>query len=186
MMDLKNLDVFKLLPPSLQEELDYKLFSRLGNKVLCRVIDKIPYVQTCGDVKLLPEVILDNLSWELSVDFYDASLPLETKQGLIENAILFQMMKGTPKALEDMLGVIFDTSEVVEWFDYNGAPGTFKIKTTDYVDSEKYSSIENVINVVKRNSSHLDSFILNRIIDTPLAISSYVHTAKKTTIEATL
>lgn len=181
MMNFKEFDFSCLVPFYMQP--DYKLYSLLANQIFKRVIEKVSHVETYGNVESLPEIILDNLSWELNVDFYSADLSIEAKRGLIQNAILFQMQKGTPKALEDMLEVIFDTSEVVEWFDYSGDPGKFKIKTDDYVDEEKYKSIEEIINVVKRNSSHLESFILNRVNTNTPIIGTYIHTARKTVIE---
>ena len=183
MMDLRNLNSRLLLPPTIMDDQETIIFSKLADKVFSYLANMIVYVQSCNDTKLLPEVILDNLSWELNVDFYELDLPIEKKQGLIDNAILNQILKGTPIAVENLLKVVFDKSEVEEWFEYGGSSSMFKIKTTDQLDEGKYQSIRDVIGLVKNTRSRLESFVLLREKESNLTIGTYIHSAKKVVID---
>jgi len=185
MMDLRNLNSRLLLPPTLSDDLETKLFSLLTDEVMADLSMKMVFVQTGGDVKLLPEAILDNLAWELNVDFYDLDLALEKKQSLISNSIISHMIKGTPAAVENLLAAVFEKSFVEEWFEYGGQNSKFKIKTTDQADIEKYDKLKDIISLVKNTRSKLESFVLLRNKDISLESLCFTHTAKRITIDIT-
>ncbi len=90
-----------------------------------------------NDVKqciLLPRIdeiedgnVLDLLAWQMHVDFYDTTLPVQIKQELIKNSNHLHKRKGTAGAVEKVAGIVFGRSWVTERFEYSGNPYYFKV-----------------------------------------------------------
>lgn len=182
MKSLYNAKLIDLIPPNLRTDPDLIAACEMEDKSFFALANLSEKVLILPNIDNLDEAVLDHLSWQLNVDFYEADLLLETKRGLIKNAINFHMSKGTAGAVEDMLSVVFDTSLIEEWFDYGGDPFMFKIKTTDTVDQDKYDKFKKVVNTVKNSRSHLESFIIERQEELSLSAAVVIHTARKITI----
>lgn len=116
---------------------------------------------------------LDALASEMSIEYYDGSASVEAKRGIIKSARVVQAKLGTKWALQKVLDIYFSSqSRVVEWFDYDGAPGEpnhFTIET-EYTPSTAQESARflAVLNAVKRKSSILDK--VEAVIETLSAV----------------
>ena len=96
------------------------------------------------------EQVLDELAWQLNVEWYDPAAELSIKQQIIRSAIIVHMYKGTPYAVEQVIQAYFGDGEVQEWFDYGGQPGMFKVLTTNpSVTSDLANQFITVLNSVK-------------------------------------
>lgn len=79
-------------------------------------------------LNVLPEALIDELAWEYHVDFYRPDLPLDTKRKLIQQAIAWHRIKGTPAAIEEVCSAVFNHAEVFENWEYGGEPYHFKVR----------------------------------------------------------
>lgn len=174
--DVKLLD---LIPPNLRNDPDIIAASAAIDKGFWSIANKAKNVLILSNFENLDSNVLDNLAWEFDVDFYDAKLDVNVKRNLIANSLKWKMKKGTPSAVEEMLSTVFDTSVIEEWFEYNGEPYMFKIRTLDVVDKEKYNQMKKVINTVKNSRSHLESFIIERKKELLLSTAVSFHIGKK-------
>ena len=100
----------------------------------------------------LEDEILDEIAWELDVDFYSNSLPKKSKVELIRKSNFIKQMKGTVGAVETFLASLFGRSKVNEWFDYNGEPYHFIVDIWNQNDvfdllDVFFASIDKVKNV---------------------------------------
>ncbi len=76
----------------------------------------------------LPEAVLDMLAYDLKVDWYEYSAPIQNKRNAIKECIPVHRHKGTKYAVETAVHSLYDKAEVCEWFEYGGEPFHFKIK----------------------------------------------------------
>lgn len=123
---------------------------------------------TDAAVDAMSERYLDLLAQELNVTWYLYDAPIDQKRAIIKQARRTHWKIGTKWAIEQVLAIYFTSAGVLEWFDYDGESGHFKI-VTEY--PELYQNDETfikVLNSVKRASQHLDGVDLCNEINTDL------------------
>jgi len=112
-------------------------------------------------IDYLDESVIDELAWQLHVDWYDASADITIKRQLIKNAIKVHQLRGTPAAVEEVIQAYFGDGEVQEWFDYGGQPYMFKVVTRNpSVTGEQAEQFMKVLDTVKNTRSHLEEIII--------------------------
>lgn len=124
-------------------------------------------VYTYCSIDTAPDMVLDLLARELRTQYYADSLDIETKRGLIRNTLIWYMTAGTPAAVEELVAVVFGEGEVKEWFEYNGAPYCFKIKTNATLTPDIDAYFSEMIRRVKNTRSHLEAIEIHREIEQP-------------------
>ena len=119
----------------------------------------------------IEEPLLTHLAWQFKLDFWDASLPVETKRSLVRNAYAWHRRKGTPSAVEELVSIVFGQGDVLEWFEYDGEPYHFKIITNakNAIDIDLFFK---AIEKIKRLSTVLDAIVINRTLDLGLHCSA--------------
>ena len=75
----------------------------------------------------LDEQTLDVLAYDLHVDWYDYSYPIEVKRQTIKDSVKVHRKLGTKYAVETALGAVYPGTKVQEWFEYEGQPHHFHI-----------------------------------------------------------
>ena len=103
--------------------------------------------------------LIDELAWQFHVDYYDKSASFDVKKGLVKNAIRIHQKKGTPRAVEELIGTAFtSTTQLLEWFNYDGGePYHFKIRTAKAPADEDFTKFIRALNTVKNERSFLDA-----------------------------
>lgn len=76
----------------------------------------------------LSEALVDELAWQFHVDFYDSKASLSVKRELVRKAIAWHRIKGTPKAVEEVVTAAFQGAKVSEWWDYGAEPYHFRLE----------------------------------------------------------
>lgn len=79
-----------------------------------------------GEIKKVPEAVLDLLALELNTQYYEQTMPRTLKEELIVQTTAWYMRSGTPGVLEEFLSAVLDGGEIREWYQYGGAPYHFK------------------------------------------------------------
>ena len=125
----------------------------------------------------LDDVALDELAWQMHVDFYDATAEIEIKRQLVKNALIIHKTKGTPFAVEKLIQTIFGDGYVQEWFEYGGEPYMFKVITNNpSVTGEDASKFIKILDSVKNIRSHLEEIMIALSGEMNLYIACVVHT----------
>jgi len=110
-------------------------------------------------IDVLEDQILDELAWQMHVDFYDTDLTVDKKRLLIKNSLKWHKTKGTPAAVNEVINTVFNTGEVKEWFEYGGDPYTFRVVIeNEIIEIPKIYELSNAINSVKNMRSHLECY----------------------------
>lgn len=117
-------------------------------------VDRLWNPATC------PAALLPWLAWALSVDAWDAAWPEETKRQVIAASFEVHRRKGTIGALKRAIAALdLEGVSVAEWFDFGGAPHTFRLDaevTTRGLTDQDIAALEGVVNATKNVRSHLD------------------------------
>lgn len=165
MANLDNVKLVEILPPSIKNDAQFQAAVTVLDTQLAIVNSKIASVVLLPRIAELPEDVLDALAWQLHVDFYEpVGFSVEKKRALITQSIAWHRHKGTPWAVEQIVSAAFDESEVTEWFEYNGQPGHFKVRTSDInTSAEHLERVRRAVDSVKNTRSWMDAieFILH-------------------------
>ena len=108
-----------------------------------------------GNIDNLPGNILDLLALELRSQYYDESMDITIKRNIIRSSLAWYAKGGTVSAVQEMVQTVFGEGKVVEWFDFEGEPGTFYVETDSELSPDGLSKFQRVIEQVKNSRSHL-------------------------------
>lgn len=154
--DANTLNIYKSIGIVLKE-LDDKYRNRLN---LLESIDRMTNEE------------LDLMFWSYSEQV--GNIDIDLKRKLLKKAIFSKTSKGTTGVLKKMCMELYEGFEIEEWFEYNGSPGKFKIKTRDEsIIKNKYLELINTVNLHKNARSHLESVELKVVRNSSLKFTGF-------------
>lgn len=103
----------------------------------------------------MPEWRLDELAWETNC-LYDYNADIETKRRWIKSAIPLYRLFGTPEAIYQYIGSVFDNVDLEENWQYGGAPYHFRVTVEGEWTPEKEVWAKKAIGTAKNVRSVLD------------------------------
>lgn len=147
--DLKNTDYQLFFPENLQKYKNLKSLSlELEKQLKKEVVSEVSKLAIFKNLELQSNEVLSELAYQYMIDNWQESLDRNIKIKLIKNAYWSHSKKGTKKIIEDNLIKLGYPLELYEWFEYGGAPFTFKI-ITSYINSEP-NWINNIIEIIEK------------------------------------
>ena len=179
--ELTSADFTHSLPPPLKNDPNMLAIARAVAEQLRQTAQQIRKNVIYARIDELDEQTLDVLAYDLHVDWYDYSYPVEVKRQTIKDSVKIHRKLGTKYAVETALGAVFPDSEIEEWFEYNGTPHTFRVvldMTNSHVPAD-YFSIEKAVHFYKRLSAHMENMIYQCRVDVQILADSdkYQHLA---------
>lgn len=167
-MNIDNDKIAERLPPSL---------NRTNLREVAQVVDEeLQKINALSELTLIyPRIdelssdLVDALALSLHVDYYDASLPLDTRRALVKNSTRWHMRKGTKGVVAEMVETVWGGCVVEEWFEYSGKPFHFRVinVTASHVDQDTISMVLRAITLTKNVRSWLDEIWFLRKLDVP-------------------
>ena len=124
-----------------------------------RLIEAANRTSVFSVIETLPERILDALAVELRTQYYDETLPLSVKQGLVKGTMVWYNKAGTVSAVQEMIDKVFNSGYVLEWYETGGQPGTFQISTSALITPELITQFSEAVKNVKNVRSHLADIV---------------------------
>lgn len=158
--DLHSVDFTRSLPPVLQNDETMLALARSIAEQLQATAQQIKKNVIYARIDELDEQILDILAYDLHVDWYDYSYPVEVKRQTIKDSINVHRKLGTKYAVETALGAVYPGTTVKEWFEYGGKPYMFKViigATTAGVSAERQAAVLERVRFYKNLRSHLEA-----------------------------
>ncbi len=125
--DIYNADFSEYLPEILRSDPKMKAFADAVTIQLLDVSRHINDVLIYNRLDTLPEPLIDILAYDMHVDWYDYSFPLEIKRRILKNSVKVHKKTGTKYAVETVLKSIHKGARVEEWFEYGGSPYFFRV-----------------------------------------------------------
>jgi phage tail P2-like protein len=119
-------------------------------------------IEMLWDVDNCPEELLPWLAWAFSVDVWDGDAPEAIKRDVIRNSLQVHKNKGTKASVLQALDAIGVPAVIVEWFEDQSAPYTFKIRVDlaqliangSQLSLALIAEVERVVNATKPISRH--------------------------------
>ena len=154
-----NADYSECLPEALKK--DPKMVA-LANATAAALLDTSGIMDTVliySRFDELPEELVDILAYDMHVDWYDYSYPIEVKRRTIRDSIQVHRRLGTKYAVEKALGAVYPGTKVEEWFEYGGDPYKFRVvigATEAGITADRQAAVLDRVRFYKNLRSHLE------------------------------
>lgn len=158
--DIYSVDFTRSLPQTLKDDPEINALGRAIAEQLQITARQIRQNIIYARIDELDEQTLDILAYDLHVDWYDHSYPIEVKRQTIKDSVKIHRRLGTKYAVETALGAVFPGTRVEEWFEYDGDPYTFRViinATENGVTAEQQAAVLERVIFYKNLRSHLEA-----------------------------
>lgn len=184
-MDLNQVDLLDLQTSYMKQDPTTIAMCAALNSQFKQLGDEAKCVLIYSRISELDEIAVDELAWQMSVDWYNAKLDLATKRNLVKNALKWHKRKGTPVAVEEAIATVFGRSKIEEWFEYDGEPFFFRVQieaTNRGASEEDLKLLDQLINAYKNKRSWVDVINIFLSSDGLFCMSSSLTTTDEVTI----
>ena len=178
--ELQSTSLLDLLPENLLADAQIYAAARALDDELQKVTVATRDALILPRIDELSEEVIDILAWQWSVDFYDELKSLAKKRNAVKQSIAMHRIKGTRRAVELALHMVYTTGEVSEWFEYGGRPYYFRVHfiEPESIRTEDVDRVIRIINAVKNTRSWLESIGFTRHVPMGLYHGTVVSTNK--------
>ena len=160
-MKLGNLEFVKLLPHWMRdEEFDAALAGAM-TEVFDPIGRRTDTLRTWDQIDNLSSEELDELAWELNIDWWQSSWDTQTKRDVVKTAQAIIDKRGTKWSVEQLVISAYGIGEVTEWFEDGGLPYHFTIRTNAPSTEEGMAILLSMIDKVKPARSYLDEVVFS-------------------------
>ncbi len=132
-MRLATADILKLVPEFMRNDEAVKGLAAAVNKLIREPAQKVKTVRVWDQIDNLDDAQLDELAYELDIDWYSSSLPIENKRAVIKISDLVHSRRGTKWAVEALISAYLSPGFIEEWFEdgyVNPRPFHFSVYTS--------------------------------------------------------
>lgn len=158
--DFYSADFTNSLPPALKNDPDMMALAQTISAQLRATAAEIRKNIIYARIDELDEATLDVLAYDLHVDWYDYSYPIEVKRRTIRDSIQVHRRLGTKYAVEKALGAVYPGTKVEEWFEYGGDPYKFRVvigATEAGITADRQAAVLDRVRFYKNLRSHLEA-----------------------------
>ena len=164
MNKLDDVTLLDLLPPNLKRDPDAIAASAALADEYKRIYNLASKAVVFANIENLAESWLDLLAVDMHVDYYVETLPIDKKRELVIKSIPLHRKKGTPWAVEELIGLVFGDGRVEEWWEYGGEPYHFRVRSFNPLTTpEDVQRFTIAVNSVKNLRSVLEDVIITRV-----------------------
>ncbi len=166
MSNLLDANYQQIFPENLKKYKNLKILAIEFEKSMKQgVISKLPKLALYKNLEQQSDEVLSELAYQYSIDNWEETLSREVKINLIKNAYWAHAKKGTKVAIMENLKKLNTPVEIKEWFEYNGAPFTFKISS--FYPKTEINWIETLIEIIEKykNSRSICTEYEMRLLD---------------------
>lgn len=160
-MKLEDVNFIELLPAFMKNDGACIGLSEGVDKISSELARRVKLLTTWNQIDNMKSQELDLLAEELHISWYDKTAAVEVKRNIIKQSDMVHAKLGTNWAALQVITEYFGESKIMEWYEYGGEPGHFKIETMNQsVLSSKANAFMQILDKVKRKSAHLDTIEL--------------------------
>ena len=159
-MRLSSADVLKLVPEFMRGDEAVKGLATAVNALIREPSSRIKTNRVWDQIDELDDAQLDELAYELDIDWYTSSLPIENKRAVVKISDLVHSRRGTKWAVEELISAYFSRGFVVEWYEdgyINPRPFHFIVYTSHRnVTDELLKEFSAIVKVAMSVRSRMD------------------------------
>lgn len=141
--------------------------------------------QCYSDVDDLGEEILDYFAVEMRSMYYEQNLEIERKREIVKNTLKWYTYAGVPATAAEMVGVVFGSGKIVEWFNYDEppfTPGTFDIITSARLTPDIIEQLNAMIRKAKNVRSHIRKVTIVRDVHSAMHLAAFQTAVQECTV----
>lgn len=141
--------------------------------------------QCYSDVDDLDEEILDYFAVEMRSMYYEQDLEIERKREIVKNTLKWYTYAGVPATAAEMVGVVFGSGKIVEWFNYDEppfTPGTFDIITSARLTPDIIEQLNAMIRKAKNVRSHIRKVTIVRDVHSAMHLAAFQTAVQECTV----
>lgn len=178
-MKLSNADIMKLIPGFMRDDEAVEALAKAINELITEPGGRVKQLRVWDKIDELDDVELDELAWELNVDWYSSALELDRKRETIKVSDQVHSKRGTKWAVEQLVSAYFGSGYVEEWFNagypFEAAPFHFIVLTAkrDMTDGI-FQEFNRVANAAKSVRSIVDGIFYLGEYNVVVLVSSTV------------
>lgn len=116
-MRLTTADILKLVPEFMRDDEAVKGLAAAVNKLIREPGEMVKTARVWDQIDHLNDQQLDELAYELDIDWYSSSLPLENKRAVVKISDLVHSRRGTKWAVEQLIAAYISPGSVMEWYE---------------------------------------------------------------------
>ena len=160
-MKLNNIDLSRLLPQFMRDDETTNAFVYAVERQLNKVSASIAAARVYSRIDEMEDELLDELAWQFNIPEYNSEYELSVKRNLIKTSMIIHHQRGTVGAVEKVIENIYGTATLEEWFDYDGQPYHFRVRTTNTnVTDEMLADLDRIIKETQNIRSYLEEVIV--------------------------
>jgi len=129
-MKITTLEFLRLLPEFMREDAAVKALAEAVESTVLIPAVRVKTARVWDQIDRLNDAQLDELAYELDVDWYSADLPIESKRAIIKSSDKVYSKRGTKWAIEQIIKDVFGGGYVTEGNKNNCEPLYFRVKTS--------------------------------------------------------
>lgn len=156
-MKIEDPQTIKLIPHFMRADSADQAIAQAIDTIIKVPGAKVKTLRVWDQIDRLDDAMLDELAWELDVDWYEDTMPIDVKRETIKTAQLIKEHRGTKWAVEQVAINSFGDATVLEWYEYGGRPYHFKVSTSYPLDTQALiDKFRKQVNYAKRASAIFD------------------------------
>lgn len=175
-MLLSTADILKLVPEFMRDDEAVKGLAAAVNKLIREPGRKVKTARIWDQIDELDDAQLDELAYELDIDWYSSRLPLENKRAVVKIADLVHSRRGTKWAVEELISAYIAPGFVKEWHDddyINPKPFHYSVYTSHrYVTDAIIQEFIAIAKVAMSVRSRLDRVYFSDTYGSRTAVSN--------------
>lgn len=157
-MKLASLNFLRLLPEFMREDAAVRGLAQAVEEILAEPSAQVKTARVWDQIDKMTDKQLDELAYELDIDWYSSGLSTESKRAVIKSSDKVYAKRGTKWAVEQVIKDVFGGGYVTEWQDYGGKPFHFRVTTSYMLQSQNViDEFRGLVAKAKRCSAVLDS-----------------------------
>lgn len=175
-MKLSNIDFLKLVPQFMRDDDAVRGLAAAINTIVPDLTASIEKLSTWDHIDDMNDAELDALALELNIPWYDATATLAIKREVVKNSDKVYKHIGTKWAVENIIKTYFGDGYIMEWFEYEGEPGHFRVYSSNpSLNNERLTEFLSLLNKTKRASAKLDGISITLDAELVLATGVAIH-----------
>lgn len=159
-MRLHDADILKLIPEFMRKDEAVKGLAAAVNKLITEPSRKVKAVRVWDKIDELDHADLDELAYELDIDWYSSDLSIDSKRAIIKISDLVHSRRGTKWAVEELIAAYFSRGFIMEWHEdnyINPKPYHFTVFTSHrYITDDTMKEFNEVAKVAMPARARMD------------------------------
>lgn len=179
------MELNKLQTTSMQRDITARAMCSLLDTQFDATSQEVENVLIYPAIDKLKHELLAELAWQFDVSGYIVSLDISQKASLVKKALRVHRYAGTAYAVKSALSSLYQNAWIEEWFNFDGAPFTFRAMVNYLGDTENdnmQSMSKKIIEVIYKTKNVRSEllgirFVLNSVAAVKLGTYHTIATA---------